>query len=265
MKNMVPKTAKPPKESIDEIRAMFAYDPSTGSFQIRPRKCVPHMRPGGFLGPTKHMEVNVRKNIYAIKVLIWGMHYGTWPDRAIYYKNGDPKDLSIENLALVPTPKKVKDVTKEMIEPFYAVDEATGKLNFRQPTFAVKKQSFCAAGGYAQTNFLGVVMYDHHLVFMLTHGRPPSGVIDHINGDRRDNRPANLREADFSQNVWNQKKRTNSKSPAKGIHTDGARYYPRVCVNGVRHTFGSYDSLAEAQEVRRKAVEELHGEFVNHG
>lgn len=63
-----------------------------------------------------------------------------------------------------------------------------------------------AGDGYYRGRVYGKNYAAHRVVFFLYHGRWPDGEIDHINGDRLDNRPPNLREADRSLNSANRGK-----------------------------------------------------------
>lgn len=62
------------------------------------------------------------------------------------------------------------------------------------------------SNGYYRGQVMGKNYAAHRVVFFLYHGRWPDGEIDHINGDRLDNRPLNLREADRSLNSANRGK-----------------------------------------------------------
>lgn len=99
----------------------------------------------------------------------------------------------------------------------------------------------------------------HRLAWFLVYGEMPDGMIDHINGDRADNRITNLRIATPSQNSINR-----APHPRKGIHTKPGRsaFYVRVTLNRRTHYVGSYGSLEEAEAAYRQAAERLHGEYV---
>jgi len=85
------------------------------------------------------------------------------------------------------------------------------KLGQKQiPIGYVKPGSAGDGGGYLLVNFaVGYRKYKklraHHIVWAWTHGEWPSGEIDHINGDRSDNRISNLRAATVAQNRTNRR------------------------------------------------------------
>lgn len=59
--------------------------------------------------------------------------------------------------------------------------------------------------GYWQIKLGFKVYRAHRLAWFLVHGVWPDGAIDHINGDRLDNRIANLRIASHSVNMQNKR------------------------------------------------------------
>lgn len=65
-----------------------------------------------------------------------------------------------------------------------------------------KKLGTKADGGYMTINVCGVTLYYHRAVFALHHGYWPE-MVDHINGDRSDNRIENLRASDKKMNARN--------------------------------------------------------------
>lgn len=71
--------------------------------------------------------------------------------------------------------------------------------------------------GYVVFNVNGRHFLAHRVAFFLYHGRMPRGKVDHINRIRHDNRIANLREVDESQNCQNQSLRSDNTSGKKGV------------------------------------------------
>jgi len=119
--------------------------------------------------------------------------------------------------------------------------------------------------GYMQCVFNSEHYYQHVLIWFYMTGTWPKETIDHINRIRSDNRWENLREATYSQNLYNSPCLYN-KTGFKNIteHPWGWSVTSRIGTGKITN-FGTYKTLDEAVEVAKKIREEYHGEFANHG
>jgi hypothetical protein len=71
--------------------------------------------------------------------------------------------------------------------------------------------------GYLYIKFKKQAMYAHRLAWVYVHGVWPAQKIDHLDGDKSNNRIANLREASTSQNTQNQTHIRNTPSGLIGV------------------------------------------------
>lgn len=112
--------------------------------------------------------------------------------------------------------------------------------------------------GYVHVGVLGRSVLAHRLAWFVTFGECPDR-IDHINGDRQDNRLVNLRPTTMSENIINTKK-FHSSSGIKGVyrHDNTKRWQAKIGVNGRCLHLGYFDSKAEAGEARRLAEEKFY-------
>ena len=111
--------------------------------------------------------------------------------------------------------------------------------------------------GYACSNIGGKKTLFHDLVM-----KPPSlKMVDHINGNKLDNRKANLRVVTRSVNCFNRHKPTENKSGKVGVYEAGNKWVARICVDKKKIYLGRYTLLTDAIEARKKAELKYYGEY----
>ena len=89
----------------------------------------------------------------------------------------------------------------------------------------------------------------------------PGEVIDHINGNKLDNRRSNLRVCTASQNSCNRGKTVKNRSGFKGVVLNRGRYVVAIRLLGKAYSFCSYKTAEEAAHVYDQVAMQLHGEF----
>lgn len=107
----------------------------------------------------------------------------------------------------------------------------------------------------------------HRFIWEITNGKIPNGFcIDHIDGDKTNNRIENLRLATLSQNSWNRKKQNNGDpSYPKGICVfKPGVFRAHIQRNGRRWQKYSKD-ISELIAWLDSKRAELHGSYANYG
>lgn len=91
---------------------------------------------------------------------------------------------------------------------------------------------------------------------------PKGKWVDHINGDRLDNRKSNLRLTDAFGNGRNKSKQKNNSSGYIGVSkARNGKFAAYIMSQGKRYNLGRYKTAKEAAGVRDCYAKELHGEF----
>ena len=105
----------------------------------------------------------------------------------------------------------------------------------------------------------------HRLAWLHVHGVWPTNEIDHINGDRADNRANNLREATNQENQRNSGLQRNNSTGVVGVHwyKRSQKYQAHIKVDGKRIFLGYFSTLEEAATARAAAEIKYFGEFRN--
>lgn len=115
---------------------------------------------------------------------------------------------------------------------------------------------------YRQIKIGGVHYMAHRLAWYHSTGDWPTVDIDHINGDPRDNRLSNLRQATQSQNNGNRRSRHGS-SRFKGVtwHRRCRKWQAQIECDGVAHYLGLFTTEEAASLAYQEAAARLFGEF----
>lgn len=115
-------------------------------------------------------------------------------------------------------------------------------------------------GSWFKTNYL-----THRIIWKWWHGTEPQ-LIDHINGDKADNRIANLRSVAAKFNARNMPLPRHNTSGEIGIHKCKAtgRWRASLIADQKVHRLGRFDTIEEAVAARNAAMAN-HGFHQNHG
>lgn len=163
--------------------------------------------------------------------------------------------------------------TPEVLRQLLRYEPETGKLFWKErgPEQAVwnrawaGKETFTAPSGhgYRVGHINGRKYYAHRVAFACFHGKWPDEHVDHINGDRGDNRIANLRPASNSENMRNMRTPRSNKSGAKGVSWSSNRmkWEARIRTGNGSKFLGHFDTVSDAAEAYKRAARQYHGSF----
>jgi len=111
--------------------------------------------------------------------------------------------------------------------------------------------------GYVDLQYRGVRMLGHRVVWLLTYGEWPSAMLDHIDGDRSNNDPSNLRICTNSQNQSNRK--AVGQTQFKGVtwHRQAKRFQAQC---GKRY-LGLYKDAEQAARAYDDEARRVYGSY----
>lgn len=95
----------------------------------------------------------------------------------------------------------------------------------------------------------------------LIHDPSDGKVVDHINGNKLDNRKSNLRDATHSQNGMNRKPNKNNVHGFKGAIEESGKYVSRIRINGKSIYIGTFKTAEDAAKAYNIKAEKYFGEF----
>jgi hypothetical protein len=158
-------------------------------------------------------------------------------------------------------------ITAEGLRALFVYDPETGVFAVRTRTSPQRTVGMpvgsATSHGYVQIGIgsrASLRMYRaHRLAWLYMTGSWPQREIDHINGDRADNRWANLREVSTSVNAQNARRpRTRNKSGLLGVFPKREKFAAQICIEGKKVSLGSYATAQEAHAAYIAAKRRLH-------
>lgn len=103
----------------------------------------------------------------------------------------------------------------------------------------------------------------HRLAWLYVYGEWPKNQIDHVNGNRSDNRLENLRAATQAQNQQNVGLTRRNNSGYKGVHWKSShkKWCAQIRRDGHRVNLGHFDTAELAAAAYEQASKQMHGDF----
>jgi hypothetical protein len=192
---------------------------------------TPRLSPnaGAFNNQYGYYACTLGKKVYQSALIVWVIAGNKLPEDKNYkiiYKDGNPKNLKIDNLDLEvheSNISKYSDKIREYIE--YDESSSTFLRWKKRSSLSSGMQGGSEAGGvdidssgYYNVTVGGKRYKTHRLVYWLVTGQNPDGkLIDHIDGNPSNNRIDNLRLGCLKMNMRNRKKGSNNQTGHNGI------------------------------------------------
>lgn len=177
-----------------------------------------------------------------------------------------PDDWRLTGDAGMMNDKQQKMLNAEQVRALLDYSPETGVLRWKRHMTprarAGTEAGVIQDGKYRRVGILGRYYMAHRLAWLIVYGRWPEVEIDHVNGNKADNRICNLREATPTQNRWNTRHRNRAGLTGAGYSAHKGQYRAQIRIeDGGRKFLGWFDSAEEAHAAYAVASKELHGEF----
>jgi hypothetical protein len=154
-------------------------------------------------------------------------------------------------------------ITADHIRSVLAYDPLTGdfvwKSHKRRPDLIGKR-----AGSPTNTGYWAIAIHNekrlaHRLAWLYMTGELPRNHIDHINGNKLDNRFKNLREVSRFGNLQNMRKPTKAnKSGFLGVSAHQGKWRVQILVNGERIRISGFATPEAAYQRYLELKRKLH-------
>jgi len=159
--------------------------------------------------------------------------------------------------------RKNEEITRERLKHVLSYDVNTGLFTWLNPSGRRVSRGRLAnrttCYGYIQIMIDNVNYYAHRLAWLYVYGEWPSGILDHINRNKQDNRITNLRVVSHSENHHNM-----THPPKRNKHewvgvtkAPYGKYSAKIRWNGERLWLGTFDTPKEAGKAYIKKKREL--------
>jgi hypothetical protein len=254
---------------------MLDYSPETGEFRWRrsPSLAVPAGAVAGYKGHSGATNIMIDYKPYPAARLAWMYVYGAAPVGLVRHVNGNPADDRLANLKIAAKPSmRPEDISLEHLREELHYDAEDGQFYWKKMRPGPRRvdadgvdnrAGTLGKTGYVGVSVLGFKYLAHRLAWFYVKGVWPTEYLDHINGDRSDNRIENLREVNASENSKNRSIHKNNQSGFKGVSFSKShnKWVARIVHNYRQNVLGYFDSIEDAVAAYERASAEMHGEF----
>jgi len=155
------------------------------------------------------------------------------------------------------------DITAEDLRQILDYDPNTGVFMWRtRPAKCIHVGDVAGAKdkrGYITIGIRGKVYKAHRLAWLHTHGEWPSDLMDHMDGNKSNNRLSNLRVTDASGNTENiRKPNRRNKSGFLGVIRFQNKWRASITIRKKTHWIGDFDTPEEAHQAYLNVKRQVH-------
>lgn len=146
-----------------------------------------------------------------------------------------------------------------LVEGLFVYDKKLGiiynKIKRSRNVSIGENSGYLNPNGYIYISIKYKRFFAHRLAWRLYYGKWPKDQIDHINGNRSDNRICNLREVTSRQNCQNRITHRAGKLPGFFIYKN--KYCARIQIKQIRTNLGYFETELEAHEQYLRALKAI--------
>lgn len=157
------------------------------------------------------------------------------------------------------------DITVEQLHHFMTYWPETGQFIWNVRCGRATKGTIAGtvqSKGYIYINVLRRIYGAHRLAWLWQYGYLPPMPIDHVNGNRTDNRIANLRLATYSENAhYSTTRPVPASSGLRGVHRDGNVWRAKIWKRRKCVSLGGFATKEAAFAAYQTASLKIYGEF----
>lgn len=161
-----------------------------------------------------------------------------------------------------PNPSAASGLTQQRLQELLEYSAETGEFTNRFRSGGRPSGSVAGSArkdGYVKIRIDSRAYYAHRLAWLYVTGSFPVGDIDHLDGDRSNNRFANLRDVSRAENNRNHGMRPDNTSgfPGVSFRKSEQRWQAQIQADGKRQHLGLYATPEEAHAAYSRAASDL--------
>ncbi len=153
-------------------------------------------------------------------------------------------------------------MTPQYLRELLHYDPETGEFTWLDDRRCGRKGRIAGAPkspGYIQIMINGKVYLAHRLAWLYSHEKWPENMIDHIDGNKSNNRLSNLRDVTPNMNMQNQSRpHVRNKTGFLGVHKIGGMFQASIHTGGKGFYLGRFTTPEEAQAAYQESKKLLH-------
>jgi hypothetical protein len=153
---------------------------------------------------------------------------------------------------------KKEKLVNDIIESMLIYDSNLGIFFHKKsrPRVKINSQAGCLKkDGYVYITIKNIKFRAHRIAWRLYYGKWPNDFLDHINGNRSDNRICNLRESSKRENSLNKERHRCGDLPGFYFDNDIKKFRAVITIKRIKFHLGYFETKVEAHNQYKKALE----------